>query len=219
MLWMRFILLTTFAFTSLPVPSLLAQTPDRRGLDPICPLVEHERQRALADYELQLKLVENEYQARRRVFDMVEKLWAVRSIEKELYLDYKRLRDRTGVRVSRVSAQVALQKSIVEQYELTCGRVRGETEIANVEERIDALQREYRRIDCELLDKDVRIAEIDHEYDAAILRATQNLVESNIKTKFQLVIEEYDLSQSKARVDGYRRRANACKKRLAAGPS
>ena len=103
----------------------------------------------------------------------------------------------------------------LEQYELTCGLERGETSLENVEERINALQSEYRRIDCELLDKDVQIAEIDHEYDAAIFRATQTLVEGNIKTKFQLVIEAYDLSQSKARVDGYRRRANACKKRLA----
>lgn len=208
-------LLTTLACACLPVATAFAQAPDRRGLDLICPLVEHERQRALADQKLALKLVVNEYESRRRVFDMVEKLWAAHSIEKEVYLNYKRLRDRTKVRVGRVSAQVAQQKSIVEQYELTCGQARGETGTGDTKEKIDALQREYRRIDCELLDKDVEIAEIDQDFDAAILRATQTLVESNIKTKFQLVIEEYDLSQSKARVDGYRRRAKACKKGLA----
>ncbi len=212
--WMRITLLTILAFAHLPVPTTSAQAPDRSGLDLICPLVEHERERALEDYELERKLIKSEYQSRRRMFDMVEKLWAVRSIEKEVYLDYKRLRDRTRVRVGRMSLKIAQQKSIVKQYELTCGQVRGETAVGDRREKINELHSEYRRIDCELLDKDVEIAEIDHEYDAAILSATRTLVESNIKTKFELVIEEFDLSQSKAQVEGFRRRANACRKRL-----
>ena len=211
---MRIALLSTLVFAQFPVAAASAQIPDRGGLDLICPLVEHERQRALADHELDLKLIENEYQSRRKVFEMVERLWAVRSIEKEVYLDYRRLRDRTRVRVDRMKAQIAQQKSIVEQYLLTCSQVRGETTVEDIGERIEELHGQYRRIDCELLDKDVEIAKIDYEYDSAILSAARTLVESNIKTKFELVLEEYDLKQSKARVEGYRHRAKACKKKL-----
>jgi DNA-binding LacI/PurR family transcriptional regulator len=113
-----------------------------------------------------------------------------------------------------MKAQIAQQKSIVEQYELICGEEREEKTVGEVKERIAALHAQYRRIDCELLNRDVEIAAIDYDYDAAILSATRTLVESNIKTKFELVIEEYDLSQSKERVDGYRSRAKACRKRL-----
>jgi hypothetical protein len=63
-------------------------------------------------------------------------------------------------------------------------------------------------------DKDLEIAEIDYKYDAEVLSATQTLVKNNIKSKFQLVIEEFDLSQSKGRVEGFRRRASACRNRL-----
>jgi hypothetical protein len=215
--WLRIALLTTLVFGHLPDSASTAQTAhatDRGGLDLICPLVEHERRRDLEDYELEVKLVESEYQSRREVFGMVEKLWAVRSIEREIYLDYRRLRDRTQVRVGRMKAQIAQQKSVVEQYELTCGEDREEKTVGEVKERIAALHAQYRRIDCELLDRDVEIAAIDYDYDASILSATRTLVESNIKTKFELVIEEYDLSQSKERVDGYRSRAKACRKRL-----
>ncbi len=106
MLWIRVILLTTFAFVYLPVPPTLAQALDRRGLDLICPLVEHERQRVLEDYQLDLELAQNKYQARRKVFEMVAELWTVRSIERERYLDYKRLRDRAKVRVVRLNTQI-----------------------------------------------------------------------------------------------------------------
>jgi hypothetical protein len=207
-------LMTTLAFAHLPVSATWAQASDRSGLDLICPLVEHERQRALEDYELELTLVESEYQARKKVFAMVERLWAVRSIEREVYLDYQRLRDRTKVRAGRAAVQIEQQKSIVEQYQLTCGQVRGETTVGDIQEPIDSLQRQYRRIDCDLLDKDLEIAEIDYKYDAEVLSATRSLVANNIKTKFQLVIEEFDLSQSKRRADGFRRRASACRKGL-----
>jgi hypothetical protein len=207
-------LMATFAFAQLPVSATWAQVSERGGLDLICPLVEHERQRALEDYELELALVESEYQARKKVFAMVEKLWAVRSIEREVYLDYQRLHDRTKVRAGRAAVRIEQQKSIVEQYQLTCGQVRGETTVGDIQERIESLQRRYRRIDCDLLDKDLEIAEIDYKYDAEVLSSTQTLVANNIKTKFQLVIEEFDLSQSKSRVDGFRRRASACKTRL-----
>ena len=117
-----------------------------------------------------------------------------------------------------MKAQIARQKSIVEQYELTCSEVREEKKVREVKDRIAALHTQYRRLDCELLDRDVEIAAIDYEFGSAILSATRTLVENNIKTKFELVIEEYDLSQSRARVDGYRRRAKACRKRLKDGP-
>ena len=124
--WMRISLLMAFAFTHLPVSATLAQASGDRRLDLVCPLLEHERQRDLENYELLLGLVQSEYLSRGKVFEMVEKLWAVRSIEKEVYLDYRRLRDRTNVRVDRMRAQIAQHKSIVDQYELTCGQWRGE---------------------------------------------------------------------------------------------
>jgi len=213
--WMRISLLAVFGFVQLPVPAAMAQAPEHSGLDLICPLLEHERGRALEDYQLELGLIENEYQSRRKIFEMVAKLWAVRSIEKEAYLDYRRLRDRTKVRVGRMKIQIAQQKSILDQYELTCGQVRGDSTVGEIRDRIIERHGRYRQLDCELLDKDVEIAKIDYEYDSEILRSTRTLVKSNIKTKFQLVIEEHDLSQSKARVEGFRRRATACKKNLA----
>ncbi|MCP5068087.1 MAG: hypothetical protein GY946_16115 [bacterium] len=213
--WGRLSLLTAFVAACLPAPVALAQAPGHRGLDLVCPLLEHERHRALEDYELELGLVENEYQSRSKVFEMVERLWAVRSVEREVYLDYRRLRDRTKVRVDRMRAQIAQQKSIVDEYELTCSQLRGETTAAEIEDRIAELHNQFRLVDCELLERDVEIAEIDYEYDEEVLRATRTLVESNIKTQFELVIEEYDLSQSKARVEGYRRRAISCRKKLA----
>ncbi len=196
------------------VSTAYAQSAGPGGLDLVCPLVEHERRRALENSQFELELVENEYRARGAVFDMIEKLWVVRSIEREVYLDYKRLRDRTKVRIARLIAQISQERSIVEQYALTCAQVRGQP-IDHVAEKIDELQAEYRRLDCELLARDAEIADIDYEFDKAVLEATRTLNERNIKSKYELVIDEYDLSQSKARSESYRRRTAICKKRLA----
>jgi len=191
-----------------------AQAIDLTGLDLVCPLVEHERQRDLEDSLVELELVENEYRARKQVFEMIEKLWGARSIEQEVYLDYKRLRDRTKVRIPRLTARIAQQKNIVEQYALTCSQIRGSL-VDRLSEKIAELQAEYRRLDCELLARDAEIADIDYEFDQAILEATRVLSQQNIKSKYDLVIDEYDLSQSRARSESYRRRTKECKKQLA----
>jgi hypothetical protein len=206
---------TTFMLLLVSGSIAFAEATDPVGLDFVCPLVEHERKRVLENYELERKLVESEYESRRRVFEMVEKLWAVRSIEKEIYLNYKRLRDRTRVRADRMGVLINQQQSIVGQYALSCRQTDGESESLDIIEQIETLQEQYRRIDCELLDKDLEIAGIDHAYDLEILNATRKLVENNIKTKFELVNDEFDLEQSKARVEAYRLRARACKKNLA----
>jgi hypothetical protein len=70
-----------------------SQAADVGGLNDVCSLVEHERQRDLADSESNLELIENEYRPRGKVFEMLEKLWKTRSIEREAYLDCKRLLD------------------------------------------------------------------------------------------------------------------------------
>ncbi|MAG32008.1 MAG: hypothetical protein CL908_14085 [Deltaproteobacteria bacterium] len=194
--------------------STAAQASDTGGLDFVCPLVEHERQRLLEDSKVELELVENEYLARKKIFEMIERLWAAHSIERETYLDYRRLRDRTKVRVARLTIQIAQQKGIVEQYVLACAQNRGARTATLVSARVEELQAEYRRLDCELLDRDSEVAEIDREFDEAILQATRTLADQNIKTRYELVVEEYDLSQSKARSDSYRRRAMECRKQL-----
>ncbi len=190
-----------------------AKASDAAGL--VCPLAEHERQRTLEDFKVDLELVKNEYVARKKVFDMIKKLWAVRSIEREIYLDYKRHTDRTKVRVARMRTVIAQQSSIVEQYALACAQALGPKDEVPVSARVEELQAEYRRLDCKLLDRDSEIADIDRNFDAAILETTRTLAEQNIKTRFELEIEEYDLSQSKARSNSYRRRAKECRKQLA----
>lgn len=211
--FVRASLVVVALFGSSPAAPGLADT-GPQGLDLVCPLLEHESQRLLQDYELDLELVENEHQARRKLFDMVEALWAVRSIEKEIYLDYKRLRDRTKIRVARVGAQIARQKSISQQYVLSCAQARGEASAEDVTEQLQSLVADYRTSDCELLARDAEIAEVDMAYDAAMLEATRVLVDSNISTKFELVVKQYNLSQSRARVEGFRRRARSCKAAL-----
>ncbi len=207
-------LVLALALTCSFAPAASAQSADSTGLDLICPLAEHERQRKLADLQLDLALAENELEARRNVFDMVDSLWSVRSIEKEIFLDYKRLRDRTRVRVARVNAEIAQQKSIVERYALACSVVRGEKTARDVARRIALLDDAYRRSDCDLHRRDAEIAEVDLEYDAAVLESTRTLARDNIKTKFELMVEQYDLNQSKARAEGFRKRARACEATL-----
>ncbi len=190
------------------------QETEATGLDLLCPLLEHERQRALDDARLELELVKNEFQSRSDVFDMVEELWRVRSIERETYLDYKRLRDRTGVRIKRVQSQIAQQQAIAEQYELVCGRLRGAAQPEDPAARLATLQAEYRRLDCELLKWDAEIARVDHDVYAEIVEASRTMSESEIKSRFELILDEYDLVQSKARMEGYRRRARECRAEL-----
>lgn len=184
------------------------------GSDLLCPLVEHERKRALEDSRFELDLVTNEFRAREKVFAMVEKLWQTRSIEQEAYLDYKRLRDRTRLRMARLSTQISQDESIAEQYSLTCAAARGQT-VDRLQEKVEASRAEYRRLECELLARDAEIAAVDYEFDRAVLEATRELVARNTKSKYELVIEEYDLSQSKANFDSYRARTAACKQGLA----
>ena len=226
--------LVCLAGTATPVAH--AQPIDIGGSRLLCPLVLHERQRDLEDARFELELTENEYRARKRLFVMIEKLWEARSIERELYLDYKRLRDRTRVRMARLKTRIAQLRSETEQVALACGQGgqggqggragrgdRGEKseidESVNgaldpLAEKIDALQAEYRRLDCELLARDREIAAIDHEFDRAVLEATRALSEGHIKSRYELVIDEFDHDQSKARVESFATRKAACRRQL-----
>ncbi len=209
--------LSSFSFLlalGLGASGAAAHPVDHAELDLLCPLVETERQRDLEDARISLELVENEYRTRRQVFGMIEKLWQARAIDQEDYLDYKRLRDRTRVRIDRTKARIAQREGIVEQYELACARLRGgDTE--GLDERIARLRAEHGRLECEVLARDAEIAKIDYVFDRDILQATRALRERNVKSKYEVVIDEYDLSQSKARSESYRRRARQCKRQLA----
>ena len=190
-----------------------AESSEPTGLDLVCPLVEHERQRELEDSQIERELVEHEYRARVEIFEMIEKLWAVRSVEREIYLDSKRKRDRTKVSIARLTTQIAQQESILAQYRLSCSQVRGEA-VPDISERIQELQAEYRRLDCELLARDAEIAKVDYAFDKAMLDATRTLAEGNIKSRYDLVIDEFDLRHSKARLESYTRRTKTCRQKL-----
>ena len=202
-----------FSFSSIFAPTASAQSVGPQGMNLVCPLVEHESLRHLEDSRFGMELLENEYRARLKIFEMIEKLWLARSIEQEAYLDYKRLRDRTKARIARSETEIAQRSSMSTQYALVCAQVRGEV-IDEIKKKVEELQAEYRRLDCELLDRDSAIAEVDYEFDRAILKATRTLAERNIKSRYELVLDEYDLSQSKARFDSFRTRAKMCKKQL-----
>jgi len=202
-----------FCLSTVVAPAARAQSVGPRGMNLACPLVEHESLRHLEDSRFGMELHENEYRARLKIFEMIEKLWLARSIEQEAYLDYKRLRDRTKARIARSATQMPPRTSMAAQYALVCAQVRGES-IDGIQEKVEELQAEYRRLDCELLERDSAIAQIDHEFDRAIVKATRTLSERNIKSRYELVLDEYDLSQSKARLDSFRTRTRMCMKRL-----
>ncbi len=183
------------------------------GLDLVCPLELHERERDLADSRIEKTLTENQHRAQARVFEMIERLWATRAIEQEVYLDQKRLRDRTKVRITRLGLQIEQDRRALDQLELACADVRGEP-VEDLAQRVRSLQSEVRRLDCDLLAKDAEIADIDRAFDEEMLAATKILVERNIKSRHDLVLDEYALSQSKARSESYRARARACRSRL-----
>jgi len=198
-----------------------AESVDLDGSRLLCPLVLHERQRDLEDARFKLELTENEYLARKRLFVMIDKLWEARSIERELYLDYKRLRDRTWVRSKRLETRIAQLDSETKQVALACdqgGKSQSDASenepLDTIAKKIDVLQAEYRRLDCELLARDLEIAAIDHEFDRAVLEATRAFIEGRIKSRYELVIDEFAHDQSKARVESFATRARACRKRL-----
>ncbi len=193
-----------------------SQPVDRVGLDWLCPLVEYESRRELEDHRMELELLRIEYRARSQVFEMVDQLWAAHAIEQELYLDYKRLRDRTKLGIARLVALVSRQESAVEQYTLACSPLRGRS-VDGLPAKIAELQARYRRLDCEVLARDADVAQVDYEFDREILEATRKLNKRDIKSKYELVVDEFDLGQSKARLESHRRRARECRKRLQAG--
>lgn len=189
------------------------------GFERICSLLEHERQRDLEDLEIELELVRAEHRARSRVFEMIESLWDVHAVEQEIYLDYKRQRDRTGVLARRFETEIGQKKVEIERFEAVCGSS-GAAPAAGgpavpievrIEERIEELQDRYLRFECELLARDVEIAEVDLTFHAAMYEATRVLNERNVKARVDLVVDEFDLEQARARVEGFRRRASACR--------
>jgi len=177
----------------------------------LCPLVSYERLRILEDFELERDLAANEYAARSRVFGLVEELWKLRSVERDLYLDYKRLRDRSKVRVGQLELQIAQQKAIVKQYALACTKDERGNVSVDTARQLSELQRDYRRLDCEILDREWQMARIDLGYRDGVLEATRTLTQGKIKTRFELMVDEFERDQAKARADAYGRRAKACR--------
>jgi hypothetical protein len=53
-----------------------------------------------------------------------------------------------------------------------------------------------------------------HEFDRAVLESTRALIEGHIKSRYELVIEEFDHDQSKARVERFAARGAACRSQL-----
>ncbi len=189
----------------------------RAGFDRLCPLLDHEEHRELQDLELSLELARTELRARERVFEMVEALWQVRAVEQEIYLDYRRQRDRTRVRVDRIETEIEQQQTVVAQYDLICDGRKASAANAESTAEIDALNERYRELECKLLGYDVAIAEVDYAFHSAVLEATKTLNLGNVKSKFDLVLDEADAAQAKSRVEGYRRRARGCRAQLEGG--
>jgi hypothetical protein len=115
--------------------------------------------------------------------------------------------DRGGASLDgRATILVSQRETALEQYGLACGDDATDEAAA----RVEKLQVLYRSLECELLGKDAEIAAIDAAYDEAVLESTRILADGNVKTKFELVVEEYALSQSAARMKEYVRRARRC---------
>ena len=123
------------------------------------------------------------------VLDLLQPLWEARSTERLRYLAGKAARDLARIRVDMAALAREQAETKVEVLEQECFSKPGSAE--------RALTR-YRELECELVAKEKRLAEIDLEYRREVLKSTRELRARELSTAQDLIVAEHDLDRAAA---------------------
>ncbi len=177
------------------------------GLDPLCPFLLQERQIELDNLELAVQLDQTRLGVAEEVFVLLDGLWNNDAVERLAYLAGKHHRDTARVSLERARRRVERQQAVVEQYRLVCS--------TPVEEQLSSAYRRYRETDCEVRALDIKVIEINLEHHRENLASILDLLENEVASRHQVILEERDVELMQKQLEQARQRAARCRQEIA----
>lgn len=200
------VVLSVILFTSLPIAAQDLSAS-------VCEVVIYDESTDLEDYMLTVDLARSNYDAYKRIFEMIEGLWDGKTIPRMDYIEAKHDLDASRLDLERSGLIVERQESLVEQYRLICkgaGSDRGAWEQAIRESYL-----RYRRADCDALAKGIEVAATNLEFNREYLKQIHKLRKENFATNTQVVMAELDVEREEKNLADAQRRTSACRAELA----
>ena len=184
-------------------------------LRPVCNLVIHDEQSKLEDARITVELAKSRHSAYLRIFEMIEGLWAARTISRMDYIRAKYDRDASRLELEKADLLLEKQTSLVDQYRLICDRTEPQHGKGERDEVIRKEYLHYRRADCDSLAKAIEVAETKLEYNRAYLQSILELRRGNVATQTQVILAELEVELEEKSLADARRRTEACRAQTA----
>ena len=165
------------------------------------PLIQEEMLQ-LEEFELEVELARAEFAARVRIFEMIDKLWENKVIERMIFLQSRYERDSTRLQFEAADRVAERQEALIERYRAACGK--GNPETAPSTGR-------YLRAHCDSLSKRVEAAKIDLEFDRQFLDNIHDLREGNVATAQDVILAELAVEKDEIRIADATRRLQICR--------
>lgn len=196
------------------LPGGLAQAQAQELPQPVCDLVIHDELTELADARIAVSLARSDFAAYLKIYEMIEGLWQAEAIGRMTWVEARHDRDAAAVALEEADLLLERQTVLVEQYRLICNPNRSGSEERS--EEIGKAYRRYRTADCDALSKRIEVAKINLEYQREYQASILDLLESNVSTKVDVILAELEVEREEKRHADAKRRAEACRKELAA---
>jgi hypothetical protein len=183
------------------VPAATAGEVDRS----VCAFVLYQERDDLKESELAVDIAESHLVAAKSIFDVTDALWKQDLTERFRYLTDKHRKDVAVLDVTRQELLLERQEAFVEQLEILCSSPDKQDDAGR-----EAAHRRYVQADCQRIEKDLAIAEIDLVYLSEFLANVRDLRENDVATHEQVALAEADVEKTRKRVEHHASRVQAC---------
>ena len=185
------------------------------GLDALCPFLLQERQIELDNLELAVQLDQTRLGVAEEIFVLLDGLWDNDAVERLTYLAGKHHRDTARVSLERARRRVERQQAVVEQYRLVCSTAVEEQLSSEKRRGLEQAYRRYREMDCEVRALDIEVIEINLEHHRENLASILDLLENEVASRHQVILEERDVELMEKQLEQSRQRAARCRQEIA----
>lgn len=184
----------------------------RDGDRSLCSALIQEEMLQLDEFELDVDIARAEFDARVRIFEMIDRLWEKQLIERMVYLESRYNRDSTHLQFEAADSVAVRQRALIARLRLACGLKESGPLPAAESDPGRAAARTYGKAQCDSLSKRLEAARIDQEFDRQFLANIRELRAGNVATQTDLILAELDVEKDDIRIDDATRRLEACRR-------
>ncbi len=131
------------------------------------------------------------------------------------FLNIKHERDKAFADVERRNKLGARQLQVVEQLSLICGDPPSKPEPGTPEAEVEKIRIDYLEATCDSLDAQIAMAEVELEFNLAVLASQRDLHRNQIVSRMDILLAELAVDLNKIQLDDAKTRTKTCREYVA----